>query len=96
MKILAISQRIEYFNKIDEKRDCLDHRLVSFLKAGFLIYPLPVNLVEDSISDNFKNLDLWFKNNNPDGVILSGGESIGTDKKNANRIKNIRFSVKGK
>ncbi len=82
MKILAISQRIEYFNKIDEKRDCLDHRLVSFfLKAGFLVYPLPNNLVEDSISDNFQNLDLWFKNLNPDGVILSGGESIGTDKK---------------
>ena len=39
MKILAISQRIEYFNKIDE-RDCLDHRLVSFFKAWFLVYPL--------------------------------------------------------
>ena len=36
MKIIAISQRIEYLNRIEEKRDCLDQRLVSFfLKADW-------------------------------------------------------------
>ena len=83
MKILAVSQRIEYFQKINERRDCLDQRMVSFfLEAGFLLYPLPNNLVEiNNKNNNFQNLDLWFTNLNPDGIILSGGETIGTDKK---------------
>ncbi len=81
MKTIIISQRVEYFEGVNEKRDCVDQNLISFfLEAGMIVYPIP-NILFDVNSENkkFEILDKWFYNISPDGIILSGGESIGTD-----------------
>ena len=81
MKTIITSQRIEYFPGVKEKRDCVDQNLISFfLQAGMLVYPIPNILVDvNSVNKKFEILDKWFYNISPNGIILSGGESIGTD-----------------
>ena len=81
MKTIITSQRIEYFAGVKEKRDCVDQNLISFfLQAGMLVYPIPNILVDaNSVNKKFEILDKWFYNISPNGIILSGGESIGTD-----------------
>ena len=70
MKRIAISQRIELIPDRDEKRDVLDHRLVSWVgHCGFS--PLPVPNVLSHMVEN------WLLDIQPDGILLSGGGDIG-------------------
>ena len=60
MKRIAISQRIELIPDRDEKRDVLDHRLVSWVgHCGFS--PLPVPNVLSHMVEN------WLLDIQPDG-----------------------------
>ncbi len=79
MRLLAVSQRIDYYPDRNELRDALDQRLVKFLaKAGFQSVPVPNCLLKSL--DNLLNhdiLDNWLTEINPQGIVLSGGNNIG-------------------
>ena len=79
MRILAVSQRIDFYSNLNELRDALDQRLVQFLgKAGFHCVPVPNSLSEIfNNKENLEDLDNWLENINPQGIILSGGNDIG-------------------
>ena len=73
MKKLLITQRYDYYEKIDELRESLDQRLTSLItNAGFL--PLPIS--NELLEYNF--LDYYLRIQSPDGIILSGGNNLGT------------------
>lgn len=68
---IAITQRIDHIDEISETRDCLDQKLNLFVKvAGHIPVPLP-NLILNTSN----NLNMWIKNLNIGGFILSGGEN---------------------
>ena len=93
MKIIAISQRIQKINKYNEFRDQVDNRLNFFvIKAGYLPVPIP-NFKGCDESDH-SSLINWLKKINPKGIILSGGDDIGTYKsRDKNEIKIIKWSL---
>jgi len=73
MKIVLVSQRIDYLSDRNETRDSIDQSLISFLnKAGFKAFPLP------NVNDNQEKFieEILFKLN-PVGIVLSGGNNIG-------------------
>ena len=70
MKIVAVSQRIDYFPDRGEIRDSLDQRLLSFIQdCSGLPVPVP-NFLDDS-------LNIWLQIINPDAIVLSGGNDVG-------------------
>lgn len=72
MKCVIISQRVEYFEKYEEQRDNLDHRLHTFCKeAGLTLFPVP-NCLDPADTES------WISRLEPFGVILSGGNDIGS------------------
>lgn len=72
MKIVAVSQRVEYCPKRAESRDMLDQRLVAFLAScGALAVPVPNMLVKK------EQLSSWLNIVKPHGIVLSGGNDIG-------------------
>lgn len=76
MPLVAVTQRIDFVQDRSEFRDSLDQRLTNFLlSARLLPIPIPNNL-------NFASNELidWYKRLNPDGIILSGGGSLGENK----------------
>jgi len=80
MKVVAVSQRVDFFTEREETRDGLDQRLNAFLQlAGFLPVQVPNNLFTETSqgSHSFYSLDEWFKSINPFAVVLSGGNDIG-------------------
>ena len=72
MKIIAVSQRIDQFKERNEIRDSLDQRLVEFVLAcGYLPVVVPNRL--GSL------LTQWLINIKPNGIMLSGGNSLGAE-----------------
>ena len=72
-KIIAITQRVERFNKYDELRDCLDQSWSAVAnKLNYELLPLPNNSKPKEIFSAF----------NLSGIILSGGNSISIDENN--------------
>lgn len=68
MKKIVYTQRVEVVESYDERRDCADRRIAEFiLTCGFIPIPLPnmMCLAED-----------YIKEIKPDGVILTGGNSL--------------------
>ena len=72
MKLVAVSQRVDYITEYDEFRDALDQRLIDFIVAcnGHPI-PVPNTLIASGM------LDRWLDCVLPDAVVLSGGNDIG-------------------
>lgn len=69
MKIIGISQRVEFINNYNETRDCLDQRWTLLAhELNCLVYPIP-NLFNKHPSSYLDNLSL-------DAIILSGGGSV--------------------
>ena len=72
MKVVAVSQRIDYLSERQESRDALDQRLATFItKADALVVPVPNTLTESN------RLNAWLLNINPTAIVLSGGNDIG-------------------
>jgi N5-(cytidine 5'-diphosphoramidyl)-L-glutamine hydrolase len=70
VKLVAISQRIDFISLRDETRDALDQRLVGFVQAaGYLAVTIP-NCAGDLLYE-------WMSRVQPDALILSGGNDIG-------------------
>lgn len=70
MKIVGVSQRVDFYSQRNEKRDALDQRLVQWLlRSGFIPVPVP-NVLGDSVGE-------WLLALKPNALVLSGGNDIG-------------------
>lgn len=68
MKKIFYTQRVEIIESYNERRDCSDQRIPEFIKkCGYLPFPIPN--IPDCIEEYFQYIK-------PDGIILSGGNSI--------------------
>lgn len=75
MKLLAVSQRVDFVAGYCEARDALDQRLSAFLFAGgYLPVPVP-NILHGAGA--MAPLAAWLTAISPDGIVLSGGNDIG-------------------
>ncbi|MGB3705910.1 MAG: gamma-glutamyl-gamma-aminobutyrate hydrolase family protein [Castellaniella sp.] len=82
MKRILISQRIDTLADRGERHDAVDQRLSCFLDAiGALAFPVPNTLHAAG------QLDTWLDAVSPEGLVLSGGNDIGTqpDRDNTER-----------
>ena len=72
MKVVAVSQRIDFLPERNERRDALDQRLVDFIaNCGALAVPVPNTLADAN------QLNTWLLNVRPAAILLSGGNDIG-------------------
>lgn len=80
MKVVAVSQRVDFYPKRNEVRDALDRRLIALLlDAGFSPVPVPNALVSVPVSAQLgrENFNIWLAAIKPDALLLSGGNDIG-------------------
>lgn len=81
MKLVAVSQRVDSFPDRKETRDGLDQRLVVLLSVIGLV-PIPIPNVhcinQSSPASNKALLTDWLNFLKPSGIILSGGNDIGS------------------
>ena len=78
MKIIAVSQRVE-ISKYREIRPQLDINFFNFIAtSGYLPVPVPYYTYDKKKSNRY--LKKWLKKIKPHGIVLSGGEDIGTNK----------------
>lgn len=80
MKVVAVSQRVDFYPDRNERRDTLDQRLIDFLMAaGYLPVPVPNNLLVESVEKGA--FAQWIAAVEPGAVVLSGGNDIGSCKR---------------
>lgn len=76
MKVVAVSQRVDYHTERNETRDALDQRLITFLAvAGFIPVPVPNGLYEAFSED--EALGSWLTAVKPQAFVISGGNDVG-------------------
>jgi putative glutamine amidotransferase len=76
LKVVAVSQRVDFIPSRHERRDALDQRLIEFLLvAGYLPMPVPNNLLAKPTENN--TFAQWIAAVAPTAVVLSGGNDIG-------------------
>tara|TARA_B110000014_G_C20088632_1_gene569694 strand:+ start:549 stop:1196 length:648 start_codon:yes stop_codon:yes gene_type:complete len=86
---IGISLRITNAINYEEKRDSLSHDWVEFLES--------INIIPILIPNSISNVDDYLKNLHLDGLILSGGDNIGDDKKRDDtETKIIKFGIMNK
>ncbi len=81
MKVIAVSQRVDFFADRDERRDAIDQRLIEFLlMIGVFPIPVPNSLDQHEISkaDQSSLVFQWLDRMGVQGVVLSGGNDIGS------------------
>ncbi len=85
MKIIGVSQRLE-FSKHGELRSQIDTNLLNFIsKCGYIPIPIPYyNLPK---KNSLKKLTIWLNCIRPSGIVLSGGSDIGEYKLRDNSEK---------
>ena len=78
MKIIAVSQRVDV-SKYKEIRPQLDINFFNFVvSSGYLPVPIPYYSYDKKKSNIL--LKKWLNEIKPHGIVLSGGEEIGTNK----------------
>lgn len=76
MKIIAVSQKADEYPDRNEVRDALDQQMAGFVEScNAILFPIPNYFSSDNV------LLQWLGYLSPDGIILSGGEDIGTNLK---------------
>ncbi len=79
MRVVAVSQRTAVVGPHGERRDTLDQRLTTWLTGcGYLTVPIPNVFVADC-ADGLDLLRLWIEQVEPSGILLSGGDDLGSD-----------------
>ena len=67
MKTIIFTQRVEVVEAYKERRDCADQRIAAFLfQCGYLPIPIPNGIQVDYVVDRIQ----------PDGIVLTGGNSL--------------------
>ena len=83
MKVVGITQRVEYIPGYSERRDCLDQQWAGLLmEIGFMPVPLP-NISSELVHDLLEAVNF-------DALILSGGNSIARFEKSADDVAHER------
>ena len=79
MKIIGISQRIDFLKDRNETRESLDRKLNELLiKCNLFPLPIPNIFYNNKNKDKgFNNLKKWISKKKIKGIILSGGNDIG-------------------
>ncbi len=68
MKKIIFTQRVEIVESYGERRDCADQNIACFLEAcGYIPVPVP-NVLKD--------MDAFLKAIQPEGILLTGGNSL--------------------
>ncbi len=68
MKKIFYTQRVEIVESYQERRDCADQNIPRLIQAcGYLPFPIP-NVIE--------NINGYLEAAKPDGIILTGGNSL--------------------
>ena len=83
MKTIVVSQRVDIIPGRGERRDALDQRLVGWLlAAGYLPVPMPNLFGKTQLRNGDGSLSVrqqrWLESVGPGGVLLSGGNDIGS------------------
>ncbi len=82
MKTVAVSQRIDHYPDRKERRDALDQKLSAFLtECGFVPLPVPNGLTKETAgqgAQSLNELENWLATFNPNAVLLSGGNDVGS------------------
>lgn len=85
MKTVIYTQRVEVVEAYQERRDCADQRIADFIFAcGFL--PIPVPNKSDLAEEIFKELQ-------PTGIVLTGGNSLVLHGGNAPERDSMDFTL---
>ena len=83
---IGITFRITNAETYEEKRDSLSHDWAEFLES--------INIIPILIPNSISNVDEYLENLHLDGLILSGGDNIGDDKKRDDtEIKILKFGI---
>jgi len=81
VKIVIVTQRIDYRDEIQETRDAIDHRLIQWLAASGYIPVVVSNILIKSEASNAGStntvLEEWLRTIQPNALLLSGGNDIG-------------------
>lgn len=80
MKVVAVSQRVDFYPERNEKRDALDQKLAIFLLvSGFIPVPVPNTLCVPVAKGRTEDsaLNEWLATLKPKAFVLSGGNNIG-------------------
>ena len=96
---IVVSQRIEYFKKNREFRDCLDQRLIKWLAGkNYISIPLPNNLIKfKKHYCDYKEIEKWLDKINPKAFLLSGGHDIGKFKnRDLTEVYILNWAIKKK
>ncbi len=82
MRLVGVSQRVDFLSNRSEYRDGLDQRLIAFIKlSGFLPVPVPNKLILSSDRDKRKKELLnWVKGLDLSAFVLSGGNDVSDNK----------------
>lgn len=76
MKVVVVSQRVDFYPERNERRDALDQDMIIWLlSAGYLPYPIPNALFTDTMIRD------WLDVLQPAGIILSGGNDVGKERR---------------
>jgi putative glutamine amidotransferase len=82
LKTVAVSQRIDDYPERNERRDALDQNLSSFLiTSGFIPISVPNRLTKQVVepsAENQNELGSWLEIFNPNAILLSGGNDVGS------------------
>ena len=80
MRIIVVSQRVDYFPDRNETRDSIDQKLISFLQlSDSFVIPVP-NVIQapgQIETDKKASVDKFMNSINPSAIVLSGGNDIG-------------------
>lgn len=93
MKKIIYTQRVEIVESYGERRDCADQKIPEFIKeCGYL--PIPISNLSELVP-------LYFDIIKPDGVMLTGGNSLvsqggNAPEKDATDENIIRYALKNK
>ena len=68
MKKVIVTQRVDVITEYSERRDAIDQRWVDLL--------LSIDIFPIFVSNNISYVKYLFENENIDGVLLTGGNSL--------------------
>lgn len=80
MKLILVTQRIDFIKKRNEFRDSIDQKLLELIiQSGYLVVQVPNKFFFKEFKKDQANIffNSWLSRISPDGIVLSGGNNIG-------------------
>jgi gamma-glutamyl-gamma-aminobutyrate hydrolase PuuD len=98
MKTIAISMGQQFIKDRNETIDFIDKKLIEFVSLQLNYEVILIsNFIQKNLTKQKKNLNLLLQSNKIKGIILSGGQDVGTNKlRDKTEITLIDFAIKNK